>query len=64
MRPVSDLDGCYHLWMPFIQLILHFLVYSGQGPKPKLQASGKNMLNLASTNFLGYISNEEIKVNL
>jgi len=36
---------------------------SGQGSKPKLQATGKNMLNLASSNFLGYVNNEEIKVN-
>jgi hypothetical protein len=25
-------------------------------------SSGKNLLNLASTNFLGYITNEDIKV--
>lgn len=34
---------------------------SAQGPKPKVQ-SGKNLLNLASSNFLGYITNEDIKV--
>ncbi|KAG0348801.1 serine palmitoyltransferase component [Podila minutissima] len=36
------------------------VIVGAQGPKPKVQ-SGKNLLNLASSNFLGYITNEDIK---
>jgi hypothetical protein len=44
-------------------LLLFFGRCSHQGPKPKMLSSGKNLLNLASTNFLGYINNEDIKVS-
>ncbi|KAF9378123.1 serine palmitoyltransferase component [Podila verticillata] len=37
------------------------IIVGAQGPKPKVQSSGKNLLNLASSNFLGYITNEDIK---
>ncbi|CAO3573947.1 unnamed protein product [Mortierella alpina] len=37
------------------------VVVGAQGPKPKVQSTGKNLLNLASSNFLGYITNEDIK---
>ncbi|KAI8345160.1 serine palmitoyltransferase [Mortierella sp. GBAus27b] len=53
VQPLSDIQR--------MELEKTQVVVGGQGPKPKLQASGKNMLNLASANFLGYISNEEIK---
>jgi serine palmitoyltransferase len=39
------------------------MCYSAQGPKPKVLSSGKTLLNLASSNYLGYITNEDIKVN-
>ncbi|KAG0315558.1 serine palmitoyltransferase component [Dissophora globulifera] len=37
------------------------VIIGAQGPKPKVQSSGKNLLNLASTNYLGYITNEDLK---
>ncbi|KAF8934871.1 serine palmitoyltransferase component [Dissophora ornata] len=37
------------------------VIVGAQGPKPKVLSSSKNLLNLASANFLGYITNEDIK---
>lgn len=37
------------------------VVIGPNGPKPKLMATGKNALNLASYNFTGLAGNEEIK---
>ncbi|KAG0356821.1 serine palmitoyltransferase [Gamsiella multidivaricata] len=37
------------------------VIVGAQGPKPKVQSSGKNLLNLASANYLGYITNEDMK---
>ncbi|KAG0305636.1 serine palmitoyltransferase component, partial [Dissophora globulifera] len=32
-----------------------------EGPNPKVQSFGGNLMNLASSNFLGYLTNENIK---
>ncbi|KAF9335172.1 serine palmitoyltransferase component [Podila minutissima] len=37
------------------------VIIGAQGPKPKVLSTGKNLMNLASTNYLGYITNEDIK---
>ncbi|KAF9186001.1 serine palmitoyltransferase component [Haplosporangium sp. Z 767] len=37
------------------------VIVGHQGPKPKVLSSGKNLLNLASANYLGYNTNEDIK---
>ncbi|KAG0370694.1 pyridoxal phosphate-dependent transferase [Gamsiella multidivaricata] len=37
------------------------VIVGAQGPKPKVLSSGKNLLNLASANYLGYTTNEDIK---
>ncbi|KAF9365307.1 serine palmitoyltransferase component [Mortierella sp. NVP85] len=53
VQPLSDIQR--------MELEKTQVIVGGQGSKPKLQATGKNMLNLASSNFLGYVNNEEIK---
>ncbi|KAF9584739.1 serine palmitoyltransferase component [Lunasporangiospora selenospora] len=40
------------------------VILGSQGPKPKMLSTGKTLLNLASSNFLGYNDNEHIKSKL
>ena len=37
------------------------VIVGGNGPRPKLLATGKTMINLASFNFSGLAGNEHIK---
>ncbi|KAG0215952.1 serine palmitoyltransferase component [Mortierella sp. GBA30] len=53
VQPLSDVQR--------MELDKAQVIVGAQGPKPKVQSSGKNLLNLASTNFLGYITNEDLK---
>ncbi|KAK3848174.1 MAG: serine palmitoyltransferase [Linnemannia gamsii] len=53
VQPLSDIQR--------MELEKTQVIVGHQGPKPKMLSSGKNLLNLASTNFLGYITNEDIK---
>ncbi|KAF9150349.1 serine palmitoyltransferase component [Linnemannia schmuckeri] len=53
VQPLSDIQR--------MELEKTQVIAGHQGPKPKMLSSGKNLLNLASTNFLGYINNEDIK---
>ncbi|KAF8938793.1 serine palmitoyltransferase [Dissophora ornata] len=53
---VQPLSGIKKMELEKTQIIV-----GAQGPKPKVQSTGQNMMNLASTNFLGYLTNEDMK---
>ncbi|KAF9415579.1 serine palmitoyltransferase component [Podila epigama] len=53
VQPLSDIQR--------MELDKTQIIVGAQGPKPKLQSTSKNLLNLACSNYLGYISNEDIK---
>ncbi|KAF9205646.1 serine palmitoyltransferase component [Haplosporangium sp. Z 27] len=53
VQPLSDIQR--------MELEKTQVIVGAQGPKPKVLSTGKTLLNLASANYLGYISNEDIK---
>ncbi|KAF9310690.1 serine palmitoyltransferase component [Podila horticola] len=53
VQPLSDIQR--------MELDRTQVIVGAQGPKPKVQSTGKTLMNLASTNYLGYITNEDIK---
>ncbi|KAF9300878.1 serine palmitoyltransferase component [Mortierella antarctica] len=53
VQPLSDIQR--------MELDRTQVIIGAQGPKPKVLSTGKNLMNLASTNYLGYITNEDIK---
>ncbi|KAG0004667.1 serine palmitoyltransferase component [Entomortierella chlamydospora] len=53
VQPLSDIQR--------MELEKTQVIVGAQGPKPKLLSTGKNLLNFASANYLGYITNEDIK---
>ncbi|KAF9374379.1 serine palmitoyltransferase component, partial [Mortierella sp. AD011] len=53
VQPLSDIQR--------MELEKTQVIAGAQGPKPKLLSTGKNLLNFASANYLGYITNEDIK---
>ncbi|KAF9113561.1 serine palmitoyltransferase component [Mortierella sp. AM989] len=53
VQPLSDIQR--------MELEKNQVIVGHQGPKPKMLSTGKNLLNFASANYLGYISNEDIK---
>ncbi|KAG0094816.1 serine palmitoyltransferase component [Podila epicladia] len=53
VQPLSDIQR--------MELDRTQVIVGAQGPKPKVLSTGKNLMNLASANYLGYITNEDIK---
>ncbi|KAF9434538.1 serine palmitoyltransferase component [Entomortierella beljakovae] len=53
VQPLSDIQR--------MELEKTQVIVGAQGSKPKVLSSGKNLLNLASANYLGYASNEAMK---
>ncbi|KAF9377173.1 serine palmitoyltransferase component [Podila verticillata] len=54
VQPLSDIQR--------MELDRTQVIVGAQGPKPKVLSNGKHLMNLASTNYMGYITNEDIKV--
>ncbi|KAG0267415.1 serine palmitoyltransferase component [Mortierella polycephala] len=53
VQPLSDIQR--------MELEKTQVIVGAQGLKPKVLSTGKNLLNFASLNYLGYITNEDIK---
>ncbi|KAI1316142.1 serine palmitoyltransferase component [Mortierella claussenii] len=53
VQPLSDIQR--------MELEKTQVITGAQGPKPKVLSTGKSLLNFASANYLGYITNEDIK---
>ncbi|KAF9192044.1 serine palmitoyltransferase component [Haplosporangium sp. Z 11] len=53
VQPLSDIQR--------MELEKTQVIVGAQGPKPKVLSTGKSLLNFASSNYLGYITNEDIK---